>query len=66
MTRKTRIIVGVLILLISIFLLIWANAPIRHETRIQNISPSEMQLPVPASYQMEEELRVAFNPRLDL
>ena len=46
MPRKLRIVFGVLILVISIVLLIWGFAPLRRETRRQNISPSEMQLQV--------------------
>jgi len=49
MSRRIRILLGIVILTISIFLLIWGFAPVRHETRIQNISPSEMQLPTPSS-----------------
>lgn len=49
MSRRLRIIVGALILAISIALLIWGFVPMRRETRIQNISPSEMQLPTPTS-----------------
>ena len=53
MTRKIRILLGVLILIISISLLIWGFAPVRHETRIQNLSPSEMELPTPSSFHFE-------------
>jgi len=66
MTRKIRIVLGILILLISIGLLIWAYAPLRHETRIQNISPSEMQLPSPSSLLLEEGQQFALNLMLDL
>jgi hypothetical protein len=54
MSRKIRIIAGVLILLISLSLLIWSLAPPRRETRIQNISPSEMQLPTPSSFYWDD------------
>jgi hypothetical protein len=53
MNRRLRIILGILILAISISLLIWGFAPMRHETRIQNISPSEMQLPTPTSLRFD-------------
>jgi hypothetical protein len=53
MTRRIRILLGVLILAISISLLIWGFAPARRETRIQNISPSEMELPTPSSFHFE-------------
>jgi len=66
MNRKLRIILGVLILAISIPLLIWSLAPLRHETRIQNILPSEMQLPTPSSFNLDEVQRVAFYPGLAL
>lgn len=66
MTRKIRIVLGVLIFIISIALLIWAYAPIRHETRIQNISPSEMQLPSPSSMLLDEGQQFALNLTLDL
>jgi hypothetical protein len=49
MNRRIRIILGVLVFIVSISLLIWGLAPARRETRIQNISPSEMQLPTPVS-----------------
>jgi hypothetical protein len=55
MSRRIRIVLGVLIFIISIALLIWGFAPTRRETRIQNISPSEMQLPTPVSLQIQPE-----------
>jgi hypothetical protein len=66
MSRKIRIILGVLILLVSLSLLIWSLAPLRRETRIQDISPSEMQLPTPSSFNIDESLRFAFYLRLAL
>ena len=66
MTRKIRIVVGVVILAVSIYLLIWGFAPAKRETRIQNISPSEMQLPTPSSLNLDEMQRVAFYPWLAL
>ena len=56
MSRRVRILLGVLIFAISISLLIWGLVPVRHETRIQNISPSEMQLPTPASFHFQLEV----------
>jgi hypothetical protein len=53
MSRRIRILVGILILAISIALLYWSFAPSRRETRIQNISPSEMELPTPSSMQLD-------------
>jgi hypothetical protein len=66
MSRKIRIILGVLILVVSISLLVWGLAPLHRETRIQNISPSEMQLPTPSSFYWNEVQRVAFYPRVAL
>jgi len=53
MSRKLRVVIAILILTISISLLIWGFAPARRETRIQNISPSEMQLPTPISFRFD-------------
>ena len=55
MSRKIRMILGLMILLISVSLLIWGLAPARRETRIQTISPSEMQLPTPTSLQFDAD-----------
>ena len=55
MSRKIRIVAGVLIFVTSITLLIWGLAPARRETRIQTISPSEMQLPTPTSLQFDAD-----------
>jgi hypothetical protein len=53
MNRRIRILLGVFIFAISISLLIWGLAPARRETRIQDISPSEMQLPTPTSLRFD-------------
>ncbi|MGE5642207.1 MAG: hypothetical protein ACM3Y8_04275 [Byssovorax cruenta] len=50
MSRRVRILLGLLILAISISLLIWGFLPARRETRIQPISPAELQLPTPVSF----------------
>jgi hypothetical protein len=50
MSRRIRILLGLLILVISISLLIWGLLPARHETRVQPIPPAELQLPTPASF----------------
>jgi hypothetical protein len=47
--RQIRVILGVMIVIISIALLIWGLLPARHEVRTQPISPTELQLPTPAS-----------------
>jgi hypothetical protein len=66
MSRKLRITLGVIVFIISIALLIWGFAPTRRETRIQNILPSEMQLPTPSSFYWDDVHRVAFHPWLAL
>jgi len=56
MSRRVRTLLGVLIFAISIALLIWGLAPLRREIRIQDISPSEMQLPTPVSLHFDTAL----------
>jgi hypothetical protein len=53
--RKIRLALAVVILTVSIGLLLWGFLPNAKETRIQNISPSEMQLPTPSSFHFEFE-----------
>jgi len=53
MTRKTRLILAAIILVISISLLVWGYLPNAHVTLDRNIAPSEMQLPTPASLQLD-------------
>jgi hypothetical protein len=55
-SRRVRVILGVLVFFVSMALLIWGLAPARRETRIQNISPSEMQLPTPISLLFQPEV----------
>lgn len=45
MSRKIRVLLGIIILALSISLLIWGFAPTRKETRVQPIAPSDLQLP---------------------
>ncbi|NOT05238.1 MAG: hypothetical protein HOP27_11625 [Anaerolineales bacterium] len=45
MNKKIRLFLAIIILAISISVLIWAYTPNPRETRVQPISPSEMQLP---------------------
>jgi len=47
--KKIRLILTIIILTISITFLMWGFLPNRTETRIQEISPQEMQLPTPSS-----------------
>ena len=56
MSRKIRISLGVLVFIFSVALLIWGFIPLQHETRRQDISPSEMQLPTPASFLLNYEV----------
>lgn len=53
--RKIRLALTILILTISIGLLLWGFLPNAKETRIQEISPSEMRLPTPSSFHFEFE-----------
>lgn len=50
MARNLRFIVAVVILTVSLSLLIWGYLPARRETRVQPISPSELQLPTPETF----------------
>ena len=54
--RQVRIILGIIIVVISIALLVWGFFPARRETRTQPISPSELQLPTPASLYLSPDL----------
>jgi len=49
MMRRMRIILGVIILVASIALLIWAYKPLDREIRTLPIDSSELQLPTPIS-----------------
>ena len=49
MKKKVRLFFAIFILAISIALLMWGYVPNPRETRVQPISPSEMQLPTPSS-----------------
>lgn len=50
--RRVRIFVGITILILSIALLVWGMLPARRETRLQPISPTDLQLPTPASFHL--------------
>jgi hypothetical protein len=56
MRRPVRVVLGLLILIVSIALLIWGLLPARHEIRSQPISPTDLQLPTPASFHFQPEL----------
>jgi hypothetical protein len=49
--KNIRLVFALLILVISLFLLFWGFLPNPRETRIQTISPTEMRLPTPSSFQ---------------
>ena len=51
--RRVRIIAGIVIVIISLALLIWGLLPLRREVRTQPISPTELQLPSPSSFQID-------------
>ena len=53
MTRRIRAFLGLLILVVSIALLIWAYRPMDRETLTNPISPSELQLPTPITLQID-------------
>jgi hypothetical protein len=55
-SRKIRIVIGVIILTVSIVLLVWSFKPLGREIRTQPISPSELQLPTPTSLLIQPEL----------
>jgi hypothetical protein len=48
--RRVRIVLGLTILILSVALLVWGFLPARRETRTQPISPTDLQLPTPASF----------------
>ena len=49
MTRRMRIVTGLLLLALSLALLVLSLAPMRREIRTQPIVPADMQLPTPSS-----------------
>jgi len=53
--KKVRLVLAAVILTISISLLLWGYMPNPRETRIQNISPEEMELPTPSSLHIDLE-----------
>jgi len=53
MSRRIRIIFGLLILAISISLLIWGFMPARRETRIEPIQREQLELPTPVSFRFD-------------
>lgn len=53
--KKIQLILALIILAISIALLVWGFSPNPRTTRIQTISPTEMQLPTPSSLHFDLE-----------
>lgn len=49
MTRRVRIVLGLLILAVSLTLLAWSLWPLPRETRVQPIPAEGLQLPTPGS-----------------
>jgi len=47
MKKRIRLFIAILILTVSLALLVWGYAPNPREVRIQQIAPTEMQLPAP-------------------
>jgi hypothetical protein len=50
--RRIRIMLGIGILVLSMILLVWGLLPARREIRTRPIAPAELQLPVPASFEI--------------
>lgn len=53
--KNIRFVLALIILTVSIALLVWGFTPNPRETRIQTISPTEMQLPTPSSLHLNPE-----------
>jgi hypothetical protein len=49
MSKKTRLVFAVLILLISLSMLVWASLPAFVERRVLPIPPGDLQLPTPSA-----------------
>lgn len=60
MSRRIRILLGIVVLVISLALLVWGFAPTSRETRTQSISPTQLQLPTPSSLLVPLELVSVF------
>lgn len=53
MKKQARTIIGILILALSVVLLVLGFMPFDRITRIQPISPSDLQLPTPTSLRIQ-------------
>ncbi len=49
-TRRSRRILGLILLLISLALLLWGLWPMTETTRVLPVNPGDMQLPTPEGY----------------
>jgi len=48
--KTLRLSLAIILLAISLILLIWGFLPVKRETRVQPVLPSEMTLPTPQSF----------------
>ena len=55
MIKKVRLILAVIILAISIYMLAWGYGPNPRVTIDRDVSPSEMRLPTPSSFNLAFE-----------
>jgi len=55
MSRKIRLGIAIILLVISVSLLLWGYLPNRRETLERVIPPAEMQLPTPSSLHFHVE-----------
>ena len=53
--KKIRLVFAIILLMVSIALMVWGFSPNQHETKIQMIAPTEMQLPTPSSLHITPE-----------
>ena len=53
MTRRIRIVTGVIVFVLSMALLIWGLKPLERIKRTQPIQPNDLQLPTPISLHID-------------
>jgi hypothetical protein len=56
MKRSWRLIVALLLLTVSLTLLVWGFWPMRRETLVTPVQPSNLSLPTPSSFFLELEV----------
>ncbi len=49
--RKVQLVLAVIILVVSLIVLAWGIWPAAHERRTLGVSPTEMTLPTPSSFE---------------